>query len=158
MASATMGAPEAPRRVYPPVYFLAALMAIAGLHFLLPELRWLERPATYAGGLFVLVGLILALVSSELFRRSGTTIKPFEPSTALVTRGPFRLSRNPMYLGMVLVLFGCAILLGTVWPLPVIPLFIWLITSRFIVHEEQMMEQVFGDEYRAYRRRTRRWI
>ena len=153
-----MGAPEAPRRVYPPVYFLAALMALAGLHFLLPELRWLERPATYAGGLFVLVGLILAVVSSELFRRSGTTIKPFEPSTALVTSGPFRLSRNPMYLGMVLVLLGCAMLVGTVWPLPVIPLFIWLITSRFIVHEEQMMEQVFGDDYRAYRRRTRRWM
>ena len=153
-----MGAPEAPRRVYPPVYFLAALLALAGLHFLLPELRWLERPATYVGGLFVLVGLILALASSELFRRSGTTIKPFEPSTALVTSGPFRLSRNPMYLGMVLVLLGLAMLAGTVWPLPVIPLFIWLITRRFIVHEEQMMEQVFGDDYREYRRRTRRWI
>ena len=153
-----MGAPEAPRRIYPPVYFLAALMALAGLHFLLPELRWLGPPATYAGGLFVLVGLILALVSSELFRRRRTTIKPFEPSTALVTSGPFRLSRNPMYLGMVLVLLGCAMLVGTVWPLPVIPLFIWLITSRFIVHEEEMMEQVFGDDYREYRQRTRRWI
>ena len=63
-----------------------------------------------------------------------------------------------MYTGLVLVLLGCAALLCTLWPLPVIPVFVWLITSRFIVHEERMMERVFGDDYRAYRQRTRRWI
>ena len=131
---------------------------MAGLHYFLPEGRWLNPPATYAGGLAVLGGITLAAVSSRLFDRRGTTIKPFEESTALVTDGPFRLSRNPMYTGMVLVLLGCAALLGTLWPLPVIPVFVWLITSRFIVHEERMMEQVFGDDYRAYRQRTRRWI
>jgi len=131
---------------------------MAGLHFFLPERRWLSPPATYAGGLVILVGIVLLVVSSKLFERTGTTIKPFEESSALVVDGPFRLSRHPMYLGMVVVLLGCATLLGTVWPLLVIPVFVWLITSRFIVHEERMMEQVFGDEYRAYRERTRRWI
>lgn len=153
-----MEAPEAPRRVYPPVFFLAALLAMAGLHHFLPERRWLTPPTTYVGGLGGLGGIILAVVSSRLFDRRGTTIKPFEESTSLVTDGPLRWSRNPMYLGMVIVLLGCAALLGTLWPVLVIPLFFWLITSRFIVHEERMMEQVFGDEYRAYRRRTRRWI
>jgi protein-S-isoprenylcysteine O-methyltransferase Ste14 len=149
---------DAPRPVYPPVFFLAALLAMAGLHFFLPERRWLSPPATYAGGLLILVGIILLVVSSRLFERSGTTIKPFEESTTLVVDGPFRLSRHPMYLGMVVVLLGCASLLGTVWPPLVIPVFIVLITRRFIVREEQMMEQVFGDEYRAYCRQTRRWI
>jgi len=150
--------PDAPRPVYPPVFFLAALLAMAGLHFFLPRVRWLEAPATYTGGIFIIFGIILLVVSSRLFDLSGTTIKPFEESSALVTDGPFRLSRHPMYLGMVVVLLGCATLLGTLWPLIVLPVFIWLITKRFIVPEERMMEQVFGEEYRVYCVRTRRWI
>ncbi len=145
-------------RIYPPVYFFAALLAIAGLHYLLPQLRGLSPPATYGGAVLIVVGVALAAFAAQLFRRRGTPIKPFEKPTALVTGGPFSLSRNPMYLSMVIVLVGCVVLLGTVWPFLVVPLFIRVITTRFIVHEERMMEDRFGEEYRAYRLRTRRWI
>ena len=154
-----MGASGPPPRLYPPVYFLAALIALAGLHHFLPELRWLNRPATIYGGA-ALIGLAVAFgaTSAWLLHRSKTPVRPFEKPTALVTHGPFSLSRNPIYLSMAIALVGCVVLAGTVWPVLVVPLFIRTITRRFIVHEERMLEDGFGERYRAYRKRTRRWI
>ena len=85
-------------------------------------------------------------------------MRPFEPSTALVEDGPFRFSRNPMHLGMVLVLAGAFILLGSLSPLFVLPAFVWLLHTRFVVREEAHMERHFGDCYLDYKRRVRRWL
>ena len=96
-------------------------------------------------------GAIVGIAVSTVGDRTvyAREFKPFEKPTALVTGGPFSLSRNPMYLSMVIVLVGCVVLLGTVWPFLVVPLFIRVITTRFIVHEERMMEDRFGEQYRA---------
>ena len=94
------------------------------------------------------------------FRRrflNTTSFYPFATPTTLVTRGPFRLSRDPMYLGMVLVLIGVALLLGSVTPWVVVPLFVVLIDARFVRREEKDLEGA-GDAFRAYRARVRRWI
>jgi protein-S-isoprenylcysteine O-methyltransferase Ste14 len=93
-----------------------------------------------------------------IFDRAGTTIKPFEESSALVTTGPFRVSRNPVYLGMVLGLLGVAVLAGSLSPFLVIPLFAVLIDRRFIQAEEAQLERTFGASYVAYKSQVRRWL
>ena len=93
-----------------------------------------------------------------LFVKAGTTVKPFQESSELVMMGPFNLTRNPMYLSMTVFLLGLAILLGSLTPFFIIPFFVWIITKRFIRVEERMLEQRFGESYRAYKARVRRWI
>jgi protein-S-isoprenylcysteine O-methyltransferase Ste14 len=106
----------------------------------------------------VAIGLALALSAARLFRRAATPIEPWETPSALVAAGPYRFTRNPMYLGLALCLSGFAVWLGTLTPFLVIPLFAWVITVRFIRREEQRLETRFGDQYRAYKARVRRWI
>ena len=146
------------RPIMPPAYLLFHLIGMVVLHFALPIMRWIERPWSYAGVLPIGVGLALVVGCALLFQKRGTAIKPFQVSSVLVTSGPFRFSRNPIYLGMVLILLGTSILLGTATPPILIPLFVILITQRFIRPEEAMLEQRFGSEYLAYRARVRRWI
>ena len=95
-----------------------------------------------------------------MFNAIGITIriKPFKRSSVLVTTGPYRYSRNPMYLGLVLILIGIAILQGSISPVLVIPVFIWLITNNIIKKEEKMLEETFGDAYLEYKKQVRRWI
>ena len=93
-----------------------------------------------------------------LFVKAGTTVKPFHESSELVVMGPFGVTRNPMYLSMTVFLLGLAILLGSLTPFFVLPFFVWIINTRFIRVEESMLEQRFGDSYRAYKARVRRWI
>jgi protein-S-isoprenylcysteine O-methyltransferase Ste14 len=92
------------------------------------------------------------------FSKAGTPVVPFERSTALVTDGSYRLTRNPMYVGMVMILAGIALLLGTVGPWLPIPLFVWVMRSSFIIREERFLEELFGQQYLAYKSRVRRWL
>jgi len=104
------------------------------------------------------MGLGIVFWARSLFTKVGTTVKPFQESSELVVKGPFNVTRNPMYLSMVVFLLGLGILLGSFTPFLVIPIFIWIITQRFIRVEERMLEQRFGASYLAYRARVRRWI
>lgn len=142
----------------PPALLAACLVLMAVLHFLLPLGRWLDPPLSWLGLLPLGAGLGLLLGAALLFPKHGTTIRPFEESQALLTHGPYRYTRNPIYLGMMLVLVGVAVLLGTRTPLLVIPLFFFLITNQFVVNEEVMLEERFGEAYAEYRRRVRRWL
>ncbi|MCH7779688.1 MAG: isoprenylcysteine carboxylmethyltransferase family protein [Acidobacteria bacterium] len=94
----------------------------------------------------------------EKTSKLGTPLKPFEESTVVVTTGMFRFTRNPMYLGMVVGLLGAAIFLGSLVSLLPVPAFIAIIHFQFIVREERFMEELFGAEYLAYKRKVRRWI
>ena len=147
-----------PRRIMPPAYFGGALALMLLLHFLLSGPTWLGLPWGYVGIPLIGAGATLAVVGSRLFEKRGTTIKPFEESSVLVLEGPFRYSRNPMYLGMVLILLGLALLLGTLTPVLVVPVFVVLLRLRFIHAEEAALERTFGQEYRDYRSRVRRWF
>jgi protein-S-isoprenylcysteine O-methyltransferase Ste14 len=149
---------ESNKRVMPPVYFFTVLIIMIGLHIFLPASRILSSPYKYFGSLLIICGFVLNIWCSNTFSKAGTPIKPFEQPNHLVTKGPFRISRNPMYLGMVFVLFGVSLLLGTVSPLIAIPVFILVIQKMFIKHEEKSLEQTFDEEYHEYRKRVRRWI
>jgi len=131
---------------------------MVGLHFAVPVVQVIPRPYTYLGVLPLLLGLWLNVVCSNTFGRARTTVKPFEPPSHLIVDGHYRYSRNPMYLGMVLVLVGVAVLFGTAMPAAVIPGFVWLMTRRFIEPEEKALEETFGEAYLAYRRAVRRWL
>ena len=96
--------------------------------------------------------------SAGAFKRAGTPVVPFETSTALVIRGWYRVTRNPMYLGLALVLAGVGVLQGSVGALLPLPVFIAILHFRFILGEERLLEELFGEEFRAYRLRVRRWI
>ena len=106
----------------------------------------------------MVVGGILNLLADRQFKQRGTTVKPFEPSSALVTDGIFRYSRNPMYLGMYIFLAGLGIGLGSALPFLVIPVFAVWMNLKFVVPEEEMLARQFGDAYAEYAERVRRWL
>lgn len=111
----------------------------------------LALPLAVAG-----VGLIAFALG--LFRRAGTDPLPMRPTTALVFSGPYRYTRNPMYLGMALVYAAAAILFDLPWALVLLPVVLLVIQTQVIVREERYLDAKFGEEYRAYRKRVRRWL
>jgi protein-S-isoprenylcysteine O-methyltransferase Ste14 len=142
----------------PPTYFWAGFAAMVTLHFLFPLVLIIPYPWNYAGFVPALGGLIVIIRCSKMFSDAGTTIKPFEQSTSLVTGGPYRFSRHPIYVGMASVLAGLAVFLGSLTPFFVMPVFVWVMAVKFIPAEEAAMEAEFGDEWRAYAARVRRWL
>lgn len=146
-----------PPKLLPPHYFLLSLVLMLGLS-LPPQPAMLADPWPWLGVLPVVFGVWLAAQGSRLFSRAGTNIVPFTESTTLVTEGVFRWSRNPMYSGMVLALAGTAVLLNSWLPWLVVIGFVLIIRNHFIRHEEQLMEQTFGEAYLSYRTSVRRWL
>ena len=147
-----------PPRFYPPVLFLASLVLIGALHYLLPLVRWLDWPWGGVGAVVLTGGVLVGLWAIGYFRRRDTTIIPFEQSSTLIVDGPYRLSRNPIYLAMVLILLGVWLLLGSLSPALVVLLFVRWISTRFIAKEEQHLETQFGRTYLVYKARVRRWL
>lgn len=145
-------------KVLPPVYFFTAILIMTGLHFFIPIKAVLSPPLAYIGALLVVLGFASTMWAVRVFFRVGTPFKPFEPSKVLVTQGLYRITRNPMYGGMVLALLGTAIWLGTASPFLVIPIFIWFIHRTFVQREERFLEDIFGKEYLAYKASVRRWL
>jgi protein-S-isoprenylcysteine O-methyltransferase Ste14 len=145
-------------KTLPPAYTLVALLAMLLLHFVLPAGRILPAPWNLLGILLLVLGIALNIQADNLFHQLGTAIKPGAESSHLVTGGPFRWSRNPMYLGLVLVLTGVAVLLGSITPFFVVPVFALLIERNFIRKEEGMLATRFGPAWQDYRQKTRRWI
>jgi protein-S-isoprenylcysteine O-methyltransferase Ste14 len=145
-------------KILPPTYLLIALAAMASLHFLVPIVKIFPFPWNTLGILFLFSGVALNLISDRRFHQAGTTVKPFETSSTLITNGVFRLSRNTMYLGFALLLGGVAIFLGSLSALIVLPIFAVLIEKNFIIREEKSLEKTFGQVYLDYKRKVRRWI
>jgi len=128
------------------------------LHYFYPIMQLLPKPWILLGILPMILGIVNNIIADRLFSQASTTVNSFGEPTTMITDGVYKLSRNPMYLGMALVLIGVAILLGSLSPFLVIPIFVWLITARFIKFEEKMLEDTFGLKYLDYARRVRRWI
>lgn len=104
------------------------------------------------------LGLGLMLWTMWTFARHRTTVNPYGGASTLCTSGPFRFSRNPIYLGDWIMLLGVSMLLNTFWPLVFAPL-IWIMLRFGVIrHEEAHLEAKFGDAYRRYKTRVRRWI
>ncbi len=148
-------------RLFPPLVFAVAM----GMAFLIQ--RRFPLPvagAEYAptlrmvGVVFILDAIALAIWAIATFRRIGTTPNPAGGSTALALGGPYRISRNPMYLGLCVLQVGIGLAANVLWPLILLPLFVLLMRQAVIVPEERYLEAKFGEPYRAYKARVQRWI
>lgn len=149
---------QTPRRIIPPVYLLIAILAALALHFRMPIASFAAPFFRTLGVVLVAAGIVVAACALGLFARAGTPVIPFQRSTTLVTSGVYRITRNPMYVGLILVLTGVALYCGTVGALLPLPVFVWVLTKQFIEDEEQFLEGIFGEQYLAYKRRVRRWL
>jgi len=144
--------------LYPMGVTLISLAAMLVLHFLLPLGTLIPMPSTLLGLVPLVCGIAVNLAADRAFHEAGTTVKPFEVSSVLVTGGVYRISRNPMYLGFALLLIGVALLLGRVTPWAIVPAFILLVDRCYIAVEERMLETRFGMAWKKYAAQVRRWI
>ena len=145
-------------KLMPPTYFLTAMVLSVILHFILPIKKIIFPPYTYLGFLFIIFGAVLNLWTDALFKKMKTTVKPYEDASALITHGPFKISRHPMYSGMTAVLIGMTIVHGSIMPFIIPALFVILCEVLFIRFEEENMGKTFGQKYLDYKRKVRRWI
>ncbi len=144
----------------PPLIGLITLLLIGLMAHFGPETPCRHPLLTALALLLALFGLSIDLVSLGLFRKARTTVNPLEPEKAsqLVTGGLYKISRNPMYLGMLLIILGWAAYQGVFIGLIPVIAFVLYITRFQIIPEERALIRRFGDEYRAYMHRVRRWI
>ncbi len=143
--------------VPPPVYYIAGL-AGGWLAQLAAPLPYLPRQAAAPGVLLVGAGVLFALWGVFTLRKRRTTILPHRPVSRFVIAGPYRLTRNPMYVGLLIAYAGASLLLRLWWPLMLAPLLVLLLTLLVIRREEAYLERTFGQPYRRYRATVRRWV
>jgi protein-S-isoprenylcysteine O-methyltransferase Ste14 len=110
------------------------------------------------GWVLIVIGAGLMVSAVVTFRRAGTTPNPTKPAAALALGGPYRFTRNPMYVGWVLVYLGGVLVVNAAWPLLFLPVVIAVVHRTFIAKEERYLEQKFGAAYRQYKARVRRWL
>jgi protein-S-isoprenylcysteine O-methyltransferase Ste14 len=128
------------------------------LHWLWPIAHPLSLPLNLVGLMPLGFGLALSAMAERQFKSAGANVNTFEAPTRLVTEGLFKYSRNPMYLGLALILVGVWILLGSVSPLVGVVGFILVTDLWYISYEEKRLNATFGQAYEAYRAHTRRWF
>lgn len=142
----------------PPLAYVAGLLVGLAVELVVP----LGDPAAWIRILGGAIGLVFWLVldgeAMRRFRRADTPMIPFSPTRALVTDGVYSHTRNPMYLGMAFLYAGIALAAGLIWPLLLLPVVILVVDRLVIAREEPYLERKFGEEYRAFKSRTRRWI
>jgi len=146
------------RIIYPPVWLLLGIISIFALNEYAAGPRFTSVEGQLAGGVLLVIGLALLVLAGGLFKQADTDLIPFKNVTALVTTGVYAYTRNPMYLGMALVLLGCAVTVGASTALVIAPIFMVIIELRYIRPEEDMLMGLFPEEFPDYRARVRRWI
>ena len=145
-------------KIPPPI--VAILFAVMIFYFS-DSFAYVDLPfKIYISLFFVLLGFFITFSSARNFKKKETTVNPIKPEEAsqLVTDGFFKITRNPMYLGMLLFLLGLSIYNGLIVGLVILPLFVGYITFFQIIPEERAMIKIFGEDYKAYMKKVRRWI
>lgn len=142
----------------PPYLVLFCLLAMIGMDQFMPVTDFLHYPWKWAGAAVVVTGLSLNVPSAMRFRRLNTNIVPFLDPESVVDTGLFAHTRNPMYLGFVLILLGVAIFLGSPLPFFMVLVFFLAADRWYIPDEERRLKRLFGAEYAAYCAQVRRWI
>jgi protein-S-isoprenylcysteine O-methyltransferase Ste14 len=147
--------------IKPPFLFLGALALGCLLSLVIPlgpRLASANGTAIATGLAFIAIGFVLAAFSARAFRRAGTDVVPGRPSTALVTYGPYKVTRNPIYIGLILVYFGLAIVMTSLWVLLLLIPVLIVLQRGVVLPEEAYLERKFGDAYRKYQARVPRWL
>ncbi|RDI58724.1 methyltransferase family protein [Microvirga subterranea] len=145
--------------IRPPIAWGLAILAGLALDRLVP-LRFLpdEVPAGLLGAVVFVLALALGVWAVVTMTRAGTNVPTNRPTTAIVESGPYRFARNPIYLGMILGLIGLSVAFDTLWLLVALVPFWLVIRYGVVAREEAYLERRFGDVYRAYSSRVRRWL
>lgn len=140
----------------PPLIFLGGLVAGFVLdHFA----AWpAMRPAVAAGLALLGLGLVLMFLGIREFQRAGSDYQPYKPTTRIITSGPFRFTRNPLYLSLTLVYAGLALAMGSFWALVLLGAVLLVLRYGVIAREERYLEARFGAEYLRYKNSVRRWL
>lgn len=133
-------------------------MLIVAIAMVAPGSDVLPRGLEFVGLGLVVGGLVLNAAALRAFSRHGTAQDPEKTPSALVTSGPYRFTRNPMYVAGVIILIGLVLLVDEARAAIVLPLYVWLVARRFVPSDERRMAGLFGDEWRAYTRSVRRWL
>ena len=109
---------------------------------------------------FLIIAIIMIVLSINKFKKNRTTISPLRPNktSSLITSGIYNYTRNPMYLGLLLILISTALFIKNFISFLIIPLFVIFINKNQILPEEQILENIFGEEYRNYTKKVKRWI
>ncbi len=142
----------------PPVGLLITLVLAAILDWLVPVGFARNAITATIGTVVCLFACLVALWAVVIMYRAKTAIEPHGATTTIISRGPFAFSRNPIYVGMVLILVGFALILGSWWYVVAGAGFVWAMVWGVITREERYLEGKFGEEYLAYKARVRRWL
>jgi protein-S-isoprenylcysteine O-methyltransferase Ste14 len=144
----------------PPLIFLGFLAAAAVLEAVvpLPVLAAHVLVRYLAGAALAACGVVIIAMGTRRFLAAGTNIPPTLPTTALVVDGIYRQTRNPLYLGTTLIYLGLGVAAGSLWAIVLVVPLLWVINVGVVAREERDLERKFGDAYRAYKARVRRWI
>jgi protein-S-isoprenylcysteine O-methyltransferase Ste14 len=144
--------------ILPPLLYAAALAAGLLLHLLMPRqplTPWVARPL---GMMLLIASGALARWGEKTMRRAGTNVSPNEPTLTIVGDGPFRFTRNPLYVSMTGLYLGVTLLVDALWPLLLLVPLVLVAHYGIIRREERYLEAKFGETYRAYNARVRRWL
>ncbi|MBK8808370.1 MAG: isoprenylcysteine carboxylmethyltransferase family protein [Bacteroidales bacterium] len=143
--------------IIPPVFVLVFLILIVISYFLIPEYNLLPFPFNLLGVIISFLGFVIMGKARDLFKKNQTTLD-IEKSTFLIDEGVFSKTRNPMYIGMFLLLLGIGICFMNIISILLPFLFIISIHFVFVLKEEKLMTEVFGQEYIHYKEKVKRWI
>jgi len=146
------------KKIMPPTYFYLGIVLIVLAHFIFPILKIIHYPYNLLGILLIVFGVALNTSAWMLFVKNKTTQNPFKNPNQFIIKGIYKVTRNPMYLGMFLILLGISVLLGSLIILIFPVIFFVMINQLFIPVEEKNMEKTFGKEYIRYKNKVRRWI
>ena len=147
--------------VNPPTLFLGSTILgclVSWIVPLGPLLGSANARALATGGALALVGIALFVVSVREFRRAGTSVVPGEPSTVLLVTGPYRYTRNPIYISFIIFYFGLAIVLTNAWMLVLLIPLLSVLRRGVVDREEAYLQSKFGEAYRKYQARVPRWL
>jgi protein-S-isoprenylcysteine O-methyltransferase Ste14 len=142
----------------PPLVYLGAILLGVAVDRFIPLRVLPDVVASWVGGAFVLSAVILNGLGMREFRRAGTTVRPDRATSALVTTGPFRFSRNPFYLALALLQTGIGIWMNSAWVVALVVPAVAIISRAVIPREERYLTEIFGQAYRDYQTSVRRWL
>lgn len=159
MADARAGAPDRPGVIAPPPLILLAALLIGWVIAVVWPVRLLGPAAGYAlAAVCGVAGITVGVWCALLFRRAGTSLEPWRSSTALVVTGPYRYSRNPVYIAQILVYLAVALAVDNGWMLATLVPAVLIFQVGVVQREERYLESKFGDAYRRYKATVRRWL
>jgi protein-S-isoprenylcysteine O-methyltransferase Ste14 len=159
MSDDAPGNADNPGVIAPPPLIYAGALATGLLANLLSPIPFLPRGLSRVLGWPLIVGgLVIGSLAFREMKRAGTNVDPREPTTAIVTGGPYRFTRNPLYLCLTLVYAGISAIANTLWAILLLPLVLLVMRRGVIEREERYLEGKFGGEYLDYKAQVRRWI